>query len=64
MGKIAASLINLGGAIGQAFVQSASGNHAQYSGSGAKRKVKKTCSPCEAMARVDAARARVRNVGK
>jgi hypothetical protein len=63
MSKLAASLIALGGAVGQAFVQSASGQHAQQYGQQQKRK-KKTCTPCEAMARVDAARNRVRNVGK
>ncbi len=63
MSKLAASLISLGGAIGQAFVQSASGQHTQYGQPQQKRK-KKGCTPCEAMARVDAARQRVRNVGK
>ena len=62
MSKIAASLVSLGGAIGQAFVQSASGQ--QYNGAPQQKRKKKGCTPCEAMARVDAARAKVRNAGK
>lgn len=62
MSKLAASLIALGGAVGQAFVQTASGQHA--AGAQQQRRKKKTCTPCEAMARVDAARRAVRNVGK